>query len=46
MSILCLLVLEAVSQVAKSVRLPGKMSAFLNQDPKQVAALCVGVFRL
>jgi hypothetical protein len=27
-----------VSQVAKSVRLPGKMSAFLNQDPKQVAA--------
>jgi hypothetical protein len=27
-----------VSQVAKSVRLPGNMSAFLNQDPKQVAA--------
>jgi hypothetical protein len=27
-----------VSQLAKSVRLPGKMSAFLNQDPKQVAA--------
>jgi hypothetical protein len=27
-----------VSQVAKSVRLPGKMSAFLNQDPRQVAA--------
>jgi hypothetical protein len=27
-----------VSRVAKSVRLPGKMSAFLNQDPRQVAA--------
>jgi hypothetical protein len=27
-----------VSEVAKSVRLPGKMSAFLNQDPRQVAA--------
>jgi hypothetical protein len=36
-----------VSQVAKSVRLPGKMSAFLNQDPKQVAAfVSLGVFRL
>jgi hypothetical protein len=29
---------EGVFQVAKSVRKPGIMSAFLNQDPKQVAA--------
>jgi hypothetical protein len=27
-----------VSRVAKSVTLPAKMSAFLNQDPRQVAA--------
>jgi hypothetical protein len=37
-----------VSQVAKSVRLPGKMSAFLNQDPRQVAAFvseCLDYYR-
>jgi hypothetical protein len=28
----------AVSQVAKSVRLAGKLRAFINQDPKKVAA--------
>jgi hypothetical protein len=34
--------LGGVSQVAKSVRLPGRMSAFSNQDPKHPKDCCLG----
>jgi hypothetical protein len=36
MSILCLLALGS-TEVASSVRLPGRLSAFLNKNPIQVA---------